>query len=213
MGNGKGDPKARGTASAVSAEPTLKTIISKAKNLSLEKESDAEQEVLSSCNIVLPTYVCSLIYKVPSVGSNPNVENVESRSDLDTHANMPVIGKNVLILGHTGRVADTNPFTSNYDAISIPIVHDAIKYECPYTGNVIIFIVRNALSVPAMDNNWIPLFVMRETGLAVKDMPKIYVSDPSVDNNVILGSEYLFPCGIIFLLPISKTNPYRSRGK
>eukprot|EP00957_Ditylum_brightwellii_P204957 15341556-Ditylum_brightwellii.AAC.1 len=87
----------------MSTKPTLKTIISKAKNLSLDKEwlGPVMQEVLSSYKIALPMYVHSLIYTASSVESYPNVLNVESRTDLDTHAKIPMIGNNMLILGHT----------------------------------------------------------------------------------------------------------------
>jgi hypothetical protein len=102
---------------------------------------------------------------------------------------MPVIGKHALILSHTGRVADVNPFTPDYESMRVPIVHAALKYECPYTGGTSILVVRNALHVPNMENNLIPPFMMREVGLQVRDTPKIHVKDPMEDDHAIVCYE------------------------
>jgi hypothetical protein len=49
-----------------------------------------------------------------------------SRTELDFHANMPVVGRNAYIISDTGRVADVNPFTPDYDSKMIPIVDAAV---------------------------------------------------------------------------------------
>eukprot|EP00957_Ditylum_brightwellii_P157937 12021729-Ditylum_brightwellii.AAC.1 len=72
----------------------------------------------------------------------------------------------------------------------IPIVHAALKYECPYTGEASILVVRNALHVPKMENNLIPPFIMREVGLQVSDTPKIHIKDPTVDNHAITPTKW-----------------------
>eukprot|EP00957_Ditylum_brightwellii_P171335 13043059-Ditylum_brightwellii.AAC.1 len=76
--------------------------------------------------IVLPTYVYSAMCTISTVDSKQQLVNVETRTDLDSHANMPVIGKHALILSHTGRVADVNPFTPDYESMRVPIVHAAL---------------------------------------------------------------------------------------
>eukprot|EP00957_Ditylum_brightwellii_P147108 11200993-Ditylum_brightwellii.AAC.1 len=68
------------------------------------------------------------------VDSTPQPLCTESKTELDSHANMPVVGKHALILSHTGRVADVNPFTPGCKSMHVPIVHAALKYECLYTG-------------------------------------------------------------------------------
>jgi hypothetical protein len=35
----------------------------------------------------------------------------ESRTELDSHANMPVVGRNAYIISDTGRIAEVNAFT------------------------------------------------------------------------------------------------------
>ena len=48
-----------------------------------------------------------------------------------------------------------------------------------------IFVLRNALLVPAMKNNLIPPFVMREAGIRVNDKPKIQTSEPTEEDHSI----------------------------
>ena len=57
-----------------------------------------------------------------------------SRTELDSHANMPVIGKNVYVLSKIGETVDVAHFTPDYKPISMELVGTALKYECPYSG-------------------------------------------------------------------------------
>ena len=45
------------------------------------------------------------------------VQDEESRTELDSHANMCVVGKCTLVLSDTGKKADVSPFTPDYDAL------------------------------------------------------------------------------------------------
>ena len=44
------------------------------------------------------------------------VQDKESRTELDSHANMCVVGECALVLIDTGKKADVSPFTPDYDA-------------------------------------------------------------------------------------------------
>ena len=41
----------------------------------------------------------------------------ESRTELDSHANMPVVGRHAFIIAETGRIADVNAFTPDYSSM------------------------------------------------------------------------------------------------
>ena len=58
--------------------------------------------------------------------------NESSRTELDSHANMPVIGRNAYILSKIGETVDVAPLTPDYKPISVELVDAALKYECPY---------------------------------------------------------------------------------
>ena len=57
-----------------------------------------------------------------------------SRTELDSNANMPVIGRNAYILSKMGETVDVAPFTPDYKPISVELVDAALKNECPYSS-------------------------------------------------------------------------------
>ena len=98
--------------------------------------------------------------------------NESSRTELDSHANMPVIGRNAYILSKIGETVDVAPFTPDYKPISVELVDAALKYECPYSGEVKILIIRRGLHVPSMTHNLLPPFMLREAGIKINDDSK-----------------------------------------
>lgn len=107
----------------------------------------------------------------------------ESRTELDSHANMPVIGANAYILADLQKTAEVSPFTPDYKSMEIPIVDAAVLYECPYNGEMYILVIRNALYVPAMRHNLLPPFILREHGVQVSEVPKIQTKDPTTEDS------------------------------
>ena len=69
-------------------------------------------------------------------------EESMSRTDLDSHVNMVVVGRHAYILSDTGQTADVNLFTPDYESMQIPIVDAAVQYECPYSGTLHVLIIR-----------------------------------------------------------------------
>ena len=116
-------------------------------------------------------------------------EESMSRMDLDSLANMAVVGRHAYILSDMGRTAKVNPFTPDYKSMQVPIVDAAVQYECPYSGMLHILIIRNALHVPSMKHNLVPPFMIREEGIQVNDTPKIQVNDPMTSDHSIYFPE------------------------
>ena len=114
-----------------------------------------------------------------------NEMNVESRTELDSHANMPVVGKHAYIIAETSKKVDVSPFTPDYKLLTVPLVDAMVKYDNPYNGKLYILVLRNALYVPSMDNNLIPPFMLRGMGVTVNDVPKIHKEDPTADDHAI----------------------------
>ena len=48
--------------------------------------------------------------------------NESSRTEFDSHANMPVIGMNAYILSTIGETVDVAPFTPDYKPIRVQLV-------------------------------------------------------------------------------------------
>ena len=122
--------------------------------------------------------------------------NQTPRLELDSHANMAVVGSNAFIFESTGRTCNVQPFDKQLGVASnVPIVDSAIAYDCPYTSRTYILVMRNALHIPTMCNNLVPPFILREAGLDVNDKPKIHCKSPTKDDHCILfdGIELRIP--------------------
>ena len=105
-------------------------------------------------------------------------QNID-KSELDSHANMIVLGKEYFIFESTGKTCNVQPFSDEFGAASdVPIVDAALAYDCPFTNYTYILIVRNALHIASMNHNLTPPFIMREGGVTANDIPNMYCSDP-----------------------------------
>ena len=118
--------------------------------------------------------------------------NVESCTELDSHANMPVVGKHAYIIAETSKKVDVAPFTPDYKPLTVPLVDATVRYDNPYHGKSYILVLWNAPYVTSMENNLIPLFMLREIGVTMNDVPKIHKEDPTVDDHAITFMEMGF---------------------
>jgi len=142
--------------------------------------------------IRLNRHVISMVqtatYSVSLMDADDDARNAEllySRTELDSHANMCVVGRHCFVIRDTGRSIEVNPFTPDYQPMRVKLVDAAIRYDCPYTGKSHLLIIQDALHVPAMVNNLIPPFAMREAGVHVGDVPKIHVDNPGLDDHCL----------------------------
>ena len=103
----------------------------------------------------------------------------ESRTELDSHANMPVVRKEALIVEQYGKTVEVSPFTPDYKPIKVEVVNAMVQYDSPLDGREYMLVIRNALCVPSMSNNLIPAFIMRENGIVVNECAKIHCEDPT----------------------------------
>ena len=152
----------------------------------------------SSPNAHVCATICAAIDKA-NESMDVETDGDESRTELDSHANMVVLGKHSFIIQWTGKHANVSPFTPDYEALrKVPIVDAALLYQCPYTGKEYLLVARNALFVESMENNLIPPFIMREAGIEVNDVPKIQVKDPTLDDHAIIfpGGDFRIPMSL-----------------
>ena len=112
-----------------------------------------------------------------------------SRTELDSHANMPVVGKHAQVLADPGETCDVSALTPDDAQMQVKLIDAAIQYDCPFNGTVSILVLKNCLHVPTMENNLIPPFVMREAGIEVNDKPKIHTINPSVEDHSLYFPE------------------------
>ena len=103
----------------------------------------------------------------------------ESRTELDSHANMLVVGKGALVVKQSGKTVEVSPFTPDYQPIKVEVVNTVVQYDSPLDGKEYMLVIRNALCVPSMNNNFIPPFIMRENGIVVNECANIHFQDPT----------------------------------
>jgi hypothetical protein len=138
--------------------------------------------------------------------SSPGTDET-SHLELDSHANMPVVGCESLVIDDLGVNVDVCPFSPDYPSMQVKLVDAVVQYECPFTGKVFMLLICNAVHVPAMSNNLIPPF-FREAGITVNDVPKIQ-KDPTVRDHALIFPEtnFIIPLklwGIFSYLPTFK---------
>ena len=97
---------------------------------------------------------------------------------------MVLIGKQAFVFIHSGQYANVRAFTDEFKGIpKVPIVDVVITYDCPQYGQTYLLVVRNALCVPSMEHNLIPPFILRESGLVLRDTQKIHYNIPSAEDH------------------------------
>ena len=158
---------------------TLSWILQKAKNGTDKWLATADDSVASD----RPNpYLSSIISAAHQLNNEQN-HDLELRTELDSHANMTVVGQNSYIVMDTGKLAEVNPYNPDYKSMRLPIVDATLQYDCPYSGDVFILVVRNAIFVKFMNNNLLPPFALQEAGIVVNETPKIQIKDPSVEDH------------------------------
>ena len=88
-------------------------------------------------------------------------QGLNSRTELNSHENMPVVGQNCYILSDSNNFAEVNAFSPDYDTKNIPIVDTAVQYGCPHSMMTYILVIWNALHVTSTKIGLIPPFMMQ----------------------------------------------------
>ena len=75
-----------------------------------------------------------------------NKDYMQARAELDSHANMIVMGNCSFVFESTGKACDVKPFMTGLGtAKNVRIVDAAIAYDCPYERKTFILLFRNSL--------------------------------------------------------------------
>ena len=113
-------------------------------------------------------------------------EDEVGRTDLDSHADSPVVGINAKILSYTGKYVNVWGFTKALGRKSkVPVVNAAATYTCEYTGESLVLLINNALYFEDMKHNLIPPFMIRLSGAEVNECPKYLSWFPRIKDHSI----------------------------
>ena len=92
-----------------------------------------------------------------SVSNKNENDQIISATELDSHADSPVVGKYAIIIETTNKTTMVSGFMSDLgEPMKVPIVIAAVAYDCEYTGIIHIMIIHNALYFENVTDNIIP---------------------------------------------------------
>ena len=88
------------------------------------------------CNVhndISMKYNNQFICDVNTASMQGGNSTVEFKIELNSHTNMPVVGKGAHI-EYIGRTADVNAFSPNIATSRLPIVDAVVQYDCAHSG-------------------------------------------------------------------------------
>jgi len=110
------------------------------------------------------------------------------RTELDSHADSPVVGDNALIIKTLNRHVTVSGFSNALGKLKrISIVQACVIYDDKYSGGIQRhLIINNALHIKGMKVNLTPPIMMRMAGLHVNECPKfLAIGEPSEEHHSI----------------------------
>ena len=153
-------------------------------------------------------FAASICHRISASIDDQDDGNLE----LDSYADSPVLGRGAVVVRKTDRTILVKGFSDEIGRpISVPVVDGVIAYECEYTGNTKLLMIRNALHLLSMNNHLIPPFMMRLAGLKVNECAKFLADDLTISHYFIYfpKEDVRIPLqltGITSYLPTRKSN-------
>ena len=115
--------------------------------------------------------------------SSGEKKDIVSATELDSHADSPVVGKHYVVLEYINRTTNVSGFTSQLGKpLNVPVVTAVIAYDCEYSGETHIMDIHNALYFKNMEVNLVPPMMLRLAGLNVDKYPKFLARNPTEEN-------------------------------
>jgi hypothetical protein len=120
-----------------------------------------------------------------SLGSVGSVEEV-NRSDLDSHADCCVCGKEVLIFNDFDREVTVTGWDPEVETQSLSILSAAMGYTIPEAGQTVLLIAHQSIFSPYLNHNLISTMQMRLYDVIVNETPKFQYLNPTKLSHFII---------------------------
>ena len=119
-----------------------------------------------------------------------SVELNETTTDIDSHADSPIVGDNTSILFYTNKTVRVSGFTKALGDINkVPVVVAAVAYTDTVTEVTYLLVISNVIYMKGMDGTLIPLFMIRLIGHEVDECPKFMCKKPLIKTHDISISD------------------------
>jgi hypothetical protein len=112
------------------------------------------------------------------LGSVGHVEEV-NRSDLDSHADCCVCGKDVLVFNYFDREVTVAAWDPEGETQSLSIVLAAMSYTIPESGKTVLLIAHQIIFSPSLSHNLLSTMQMRLHDVIVNETPKFQSMNPT----------------------------------
>jgi hypothetical protein len=106
--------------------------------------------------------------------------------DLDSHADMAVLGSNCYVFEENGKTVNVFSFDPELGSTARNVVSGCFAYDDPCSGRVMLLIVHQGLHIPHLGYSLIPPFQMRENDVVVNDRPKFQTRSPTEDDHCVI---------------------------
>ena len=101
----------------------------------------------------------------------------------ESHADLPVVGSEALIIKTHDRKVRVNGFTPALGSKTVDVVDAAVAYTCEFTGKELILVISNGLYLKEMNHNLLSPFIMSLAGLEVNEQPKFMTRNPTTKHH------------------------------
>jgi hypothetical protein len=112
------------------------------------------------------------------LGCVGRVEEV-NRSDLNSHADCCVCGKEVLVFNDFDRKVTVTGWEPEGETQSMRIVSAAMGYTIPHSGQTVLLIVHQSIFSPSLNPNLLSTMQMRLHDVIVNETPKFQYLNPT----------------------------------
>ena len=143
--------------------------------------------------------------------ANFNSENTLCQTELDSHADTCVVGRNALIIHDYERTVSVNGFTKSLGTVNDKkIVSAVVAYDLPENGRTLMLVIHQAIHIEDKDDNLLCPMQMRMNGVTINEIPKFLVDKPKNEDHSIQIEEN----GELFTFPLKLdgvTSYFRTR--
>jgi hypothetical protein len=110
-----------------------------------------------------------------------SVDSVEegNRSDLDSHSDCCVCGKDVLVFNDFDHEVTVTGWDNEGETQSLPIVSEALGYTISESGKTVLFIFHQRIFSPTLNHNLLSTMQLRLHDMAVNETPKFQCLKPT----------------------------------
>ena len=125
-------------------------------------------------------------YEVAAASVREDDTTTVTATELDSHADSPVVGKSDAILEHAGKTVKVSGFSDSIGKpLQVPVVHAAVMFDDDVTGDSRILVINHALYLDDMEVNLVPPFMLRLAGVEVNECPNFLAKDPTLEHHSI----------------------------